>query len=507
MPGFVLGAAIGLLGVHAEAFSLLGPWADWMQPDIGYRLGSDIGGPMDFDEGYRWNVPILTYGFDQTFLDYFGSEGVAAVESAIDTLNDLPPASSIVLSNYPLACLQLNYGATAQHLLDLRSFTLSLLLEHMGLAPPSQSVFVLRQWDTNFFLSYPAQSAWPPGTIPNIILMRNFDPETLVPTTVINGEWYTAWIEFLGTYAVIIPTRVGPFPFGDEAVAGGVNFGESYYGAFFDGLSQDDVGGLRYLLSSSNQNYETVLPDVQGTDTNPAEFVNGAWRPGVEKITFVRHPPGTNTGGFGCFVYQFTDTYITNGVLRRQHLERVIERPDFLFCAGDTGAGIPWTPWFARTDTAGWFNNAALNWDDPTKAGPGVIRPPVTITFQKLGPVVATIDENPPGPAWIDPSGWGSFDGSTNAPVVYPAGVAQTNSQLLLRLRLSNNLGQPGASLQLGAYTWQLPVAVGRAASLQASTNLVDWVSLVEVTNTGGLIEWYQFGTDRSQRFFRAVPQ
>ena len=37
---------------------------------------------MVLGEEYRWNVPVLTYAFDQSFLDYFGSNGVAAVEKA-----------------------------------------------------------------------------------------------------------------------------------------------------------------------------------------------------------------------------------------------------------------------------------------------------------------------------------------------------------------------------------------------------------------------------------------
>ncbi len=50
---------------------------------------------MCISNGYRWNVPVVTYGFDQSFLDYFGSNGVAAVQGAIAVLNDLPPASTI----------------------------------------------------------------------------------------------------------------------------------------------------------------------------------------------------------------------------------------------------------------------------------------------------------------------------------------------------------------------------------------------------------------------------
>lgn len=37
----------------------------------GMSLEGDIGGPMDVTNEYRWNVPVLTYGFDQSFVDYF----------------------------------------------------------------------------------------------------------------------------------------------------------------------------------------------------------------------------------------------------------------------------------------------------------------------------------------------------------------------------------------------------------------------------------------------------
>ncbi len=37
----------------------------------GMSLEGDIGGPMDVTNEYRRNVPVLTYGFDQSFVDYF----------------------------------------------------------------------------------------------------------------------------------------------------------------------------------------------------------------------------------------------------------------------------------------------------------------------------------------------------------------------------------------------------------------------------------------------------
>ena len=35
-------------------------------------------------------------------------------------------------------------------------------------------------------------------------------------------------------------------------------------GEYCESLTQDDVGGLRYLLSSNNVNFEVLLPDVHG---------------------------------------------------------------------------------------------------------------------------------------------------------------------------------------------------------------------------------------------------
>src|SRR5208282_3002698 len=85
----------------AFGFALLGPFAPWMEETNDLRQPGDIGGPMDIGSGYRWNVPVVTYGFDQSFLDYFGTNGVAAVEGAIQILNSLPPASIAVPTDYP----------------------------------------------------------------------------------------------------------------------------------------------------------------------------------------------------------------------------------------------------------------------------------------------------------------------------------------------------------------------------------------------------------------------
>src|SRR3954469_7268478 len=101
-----------LLGLRpARAFSLLGPVAPapgaeaWQTPQLGYDpLLTDIGAPKNFGEEYRWNVPIITYGFDSSFINYFGSQGVTAIDEAFAILNSLPDLSTISqnLDEYPL---------------------------------------------------------------------------------------------------------------------------------------------------------------------------------------------------------------------------------------------------------------------------------------------------------------------------------------------------------------------------------------------------------------------
>jgi hypothetical protein len=242
----------------AFGFSLLAPYADWMQVSNGYRFPDDIGGPVAISEGYRWNVPVLTYGFDPSFLKHFGSSGVAAVEQAVQIINDLPPASSISLPDYPIYAMRVNYLATSQQLFDLESATLVLLVEQMGLAQPIRSIFTLRRWDP-FFISNPVSPSWPPGTIPNYVVERNFDPETLLPSHTVNIGEQIGVVQGGYRAADAYEFQINPNEF-VEAVAQRY----LYAGYHWNGLTRDDVGGLRFLFSSNNIKYEILLPDVHG---------------------------------------------------------------------------------------------------------------------------------------------------------------------------------------------------------------------------------------------------
>ncbi len=429
-------------GTRVQGFALLGPYETWMQPTNGFGLPTafesltvpgNVGGPMCISNGYRWNVPVVTYGFDQSFFDFFGTNGVAAVEGAIQTLDDLPPASSIVLTNYSEVTQLVNYEAQAQSLYDLKSVTLSLLLEQLGLAAPAHSVYVLRGW-TPLFSTEGSSLNWGDEIIPQFVVLGNYDPDTRIPSQYVNRVLYDgyAWAGFafnLNLAEVLIGPADLSIPPG---TFGAVAENNLELGEFYTGLTVDDVGGLRYLFSTTNANYETLLPGVSGIGTNAHSLVNGALRPGIDKITFLPHQAGANPWDFLPMTNQYTDTYITNGTVMQQQVQRVINQQDFLFCAGDAGKEYPVVLPFARTGTSNWINNAPLN-GNSSGAGPGVIQPQVKITFDKLGELLETYGSELQETNYNGSIFWGTYDGSTNPPIVYPLPQSGTD-QLTFRL-------------------------------------------------------------------------
>jgi len=278
----------------APAISLLGPQVDFMA-DIG--LGYDrlvempypFGGynvfinpeplyaPQNLQEEYRWSIPTIYYAYDPSFVDYFQSNGVRAVESAIAILNALPRASDMSqdLSEFPLDEAHFNNTARALHLFDLKSAALEMLLARLGLADPERFTWTLR-----------ARSLQPGATCPfydYTVIQRNFDPITFQPSKYVNGNLYTYQI------LQLCPPPMGPLDRSEAreflvdplatvqtAVASPkVSFPDvNYYGVFHAGLTRDDAGAIRYLYSSSNTNFEQAPPEAVLFDTNtPAQIL------------------------------------------------------------------------------------------------------------------------------------------------------------------------------------------------------------------------------------------
>jgi len=83
-----------------------------------------------------------------------------------------------------------------------------------------------------------------------------------------------------------------------------------------------------------------LLPGVTGAGTNASVFVNGAWRPGVDKVTLVPQPMDAPSGAFLPMTNCYTDRYLANGELKAQPLARIVARPDIFFRGGGATPGM-----------------------------------------------------------------------------------------------------------------------------------------------------------------------
>jgi hypothetical protein len=272
-----------VLSVHgAWGFSVLGPINEPYQVVvIGYNIAGDIGAPKDIGEEYRRNTPTIYYSFDENFLAYFGSNGVAAVESAIAIYNSLTNVSQMSsdLSEFPLQVTRENYLAETLLLEDMKSWTMSILAEQLGLAEPERFVWTLHD---RFHVG---NIACPVGMF-YLVVGRNFDPlssafNQLQISPYVNGTLYSYSIAEIcqappDTLAETIPFPVDPLDFSFTAVAGaGISFGGGAgdsslaTGRFFTGLTRDDVGGLRWLYRTNLMHFESTGPNTQAEVTNP----------------------------------------------------------------------------------------------------------------------------------------------------------------------------------------------------------------------------------------------
>ena len=480
---------LSLLTSKAGAFALLGPFASWMETTKGYFTNYDMGGPMNISEGYRWNIPVVTYGFDQGFLNYFGTNGVAAAESAFQILNSIPPASQINLTNYPMNPWRINYLAQAAGLTDLKTTLLAALVEQLGLTSPSRYTFCIRDYFSAGTTNYGF-----------VVIQRNFDPVSFQPTPFVNDTLFTYQISQYGPsptqgvpFCDATEVNVDPLSNWDTSIVGG---GYQEQGTYVTTLSRDDIGGIRFLLSGARIRFESLPSDVEAVNTN-TPLVQSAYRPGIEKINFVRHAYSTLSGEFLPQTNQWTDVYYSGNAVYYQSVQRRLNQPDIIITGRDLVAQL-----LTRTTTTNWINHAAQN-GNAGGPGPGVIQPHIKIELNNAAPV------------WMNGLGfflgapssmseatatvllrWGSFDDSTNAPILYPSGFAQFQPTEV-RFKLAT-VGRTNL------FRWNLPGAANARYSFQSSTNLNSWTSLFFITNSGAPFDYFHYAqTNEPSRFFR----
>lgn len=285
---FCLVTVLALSVVNVPGAAFLGPQNEAYQVPVNGFNGNGLDGlptgPKNLGEEYRRNTPIIYYSFDQNFIEYFGTNGMASVDAAFAVYNNLDNVSSYSadLSEFALEAQRVNYQAQALFLLDLKSSTMSLIAEQLGLAQPERYTWALHN---RFHTGTPPCPAGQNYTV----IKRNFDPvfsnlNQLQPSSYVNGTLYSYTIveyctedatPITGMLSDAVEFSVDPLASTFTPVAsgylptpyllGGTAFsvvGGLGAGSYYTGLTRDDVGGLRYLLRSSNLNVESA-----GTNT------------------------------------------------------------------------------------------------------------------------------------------------------------------------------------------------------------------------------------------------
>jgi hypothetical protein len=247
--------------------------------------------------------------------------------------------------------------------------------------------------------------------------------------------------------------------------------------------------------------------------TCPVDSV--ANRGGVDRIQFVRRDYDSLISQFWDPVtnnYTVPELIDTNGTIVIRHFSRRVPRPDIVFSAVDFAANATFTYsntvdnlsqlfTFTLTGVGQAFALRNIVFNDagrlPNLAGPGTIEGPGALptlfVFNKLAPLFdnasSFLGTNnfllPNELTQVKEGAWGSFDGTTNAPVVYPNGTSLEERENLITGPMSNtptlpdaNIGVP-YSAQLSAvgghgapYTWSLaPGSPGLPDGLNLDAN------------------------------------
>ncbi len=288
------------------AFSLAGPVGNggdsWQVQNIGYGPPSDDVAPKNLGEEFRRNIPVMYYAYDANFFDYFGTDGATSVDAAFTILNSLTNVDSYSqqLSEFPIETRQQNYQAQALGLFDLKSFTLGLMMQQVGLADPVHYSWTLHN-------RYLPSGGSCPISMEYSVVQRNFD----YFSSPLNQLQYSPYVNnTLYSYQILevcsgSPVLAQAVPFSVDPLAdiySPVASDTMSWGDYYTGLTRDDVSGLRYMLSTNNINWETVpagsLLGVISTNlTNPQSFPPAGYT-GTNAAGFYYFNGNTN-GGFG----------------------------------------------------------------------------------------------------------------------------------------------------------------------------------------------------------------
>ena len=328
-------AAVMFIPALASGFTLIGPNATLVNPSAGVtealiNMATDpMGRPVRVKEFYRWNYPKFTFAYDSTFVRFFGHNGMNAVSNSFRVMNDFfvpedgryKGVSQLqLISEYEghFRTWYFNPSANVGNVTDIQSMTLGLLVNQLGLGNPHRYCFVIED-------IMGVNVANSTGTFQ--IGIRNYDPYTYLPATIINGVQHSYYItsDSPGNNAAITIFDALEYAVSSDeensAIAGirdVVNFGGLAWptvaptvfrtpGVYFGpedsknlpvsnafqnnnrtqprhSLTFDDAGGLRYLYRTNNIVWETLdasITLVSASNMNPPPVTTSGLPPPI----------------------------------------------------------------------------------------------------------------------------------------------------------------------------------------------------------------------------------
>ena len=224
MKKFIPIIALAALVLPANAFVLMGPsdptatvneqTAIW--PGSSGVASANVndtlyGTPKEKHRFFRLNTPYLTYGFHESFVQYFGAEGVVAIDEAMRVINDffIPEDGSYKgMSELDLikhgfsgnfATWWRNQTAANENLIDLKSLTLGMVVNRLGLGNPHRYAFTAYGVDTSTTAT----------TYQAIFRtkLNNYDPLTYEQTDRINDIQYSYRLIPVSYTHLTLPTK------------------------------------------------------------------------------------------------------------------------------------------------------------------------------------------------------------------------------------------------------------------------------------------------------------
>jgi hypothetical protein len=164
---------------------------------------------------------------------------------------------------------------------------------------------------------------------------------------------------------------------------------------------------------------------------------------GGEKITFIQvHYQSLLGSNMIPVIYNYTMPYVTNGLLAQVAVTRTVTVPDIVFSAGDLISNTTPPSWDVYTiSPVTYVVDGTVQLSAGGNVVSSVYSPHRQVTFNSGCPCYVDVGSVEGGAgAYLDQyTGiypvfwWGSFDGSTNAPVIFPNGssISALESQIL----------------------------------------------------------------------------